>query len=299
MTDATAQNTCTVFADVAGSTRLYETLGDAVALATVERCLGAMKEVTQLNRGRVIKTIGDEIMAVFADAAQGYQAACEMQQRISALPAPAPGIKLAIRIGFHYGSALHDAGDVFGDSVNLAARMAELAKAGQIITTDATVSALPDSLRGSCRMLDALSIKGKADNVRVSEVLWQEGAELTMMCTRLATPPPVLVRLDLRHGTTLHTLSAARPAVSLGRDPACDIAVRDLRASRSHARIELHRDKFVLIDISSNGTYVTFRGESEFALKREETVLRGSGRLVFGHATSPVGGDETVEFTVA
>ena len=299
MTKTNAQTTCTVFADVSGSTRLYETLGDTAALSAVESCLAVMKEVTQLNRGRVVKTIGDEIMAVFDTAAQGLQAACEMQQRIDVLSAPAPGIKLAIRIGFHCGPALHDNDDVFGDSVNLAARISGLAKAGQILTTDETVATLPVFLREACRELDALAIKGKADNVRVSEVIWQQGAELTMMCTRLAMPPPVQVSLDLRHGTSVITLTPLQPALTLGRDLASDIVIRDQRASRSHARIELRRDKFVLIDMSSNGTYVTFRGEAEFALKHEEAALRGGGRIVFGHATSPGGHDETVEFAVS
>lgn len=298
MTTATSHATCIVFADVSGSTQLYEKLGDAAALAAIELCLGTMKQVTALNRGRVVKTIGDEVMAVFDNAAQGLQAASEIQQRIDTLPAPAPGVKLAVRIGFHFGSALHDNDDVFGDSVNVAARMARLAKAGQIITTADTVSTLPPALGASCRTLDALAVKGKAESMAVCEVIWQDSADLTMMCTRLAMPPPVLTRLMLRHGTTRLELNAARPAVTLGRDPACDIVIRDPRASRSHARIELRRDKFVLIDMSSNGTYVTLRGEAEFALKREESLLRGGGRLVFGHGSSPTGGDETVEFVV-
>lgn len=279
---------CVVFADIAGSTRLYEKFGDAEALRVVERCLDAMARVTRANRGRVVKTIGDELMAVFDSAAQGLQAASDMQQCVGELPAPAPGVKLAVRVGFHCGPALVENADVFGDTVNLAARMTELAKAGQIVTTAETVAALPAFMRGFCRAIDSLAIKGKADLVGVCEVIWQESAELTMVCpSPTATTLPGGERLVLRHAGAELALGSTRPMVTLGRDPGSDIVIRDPRASRQHARIELRRDKFVLVDVSSNGTYVSIDGEAELALKREELILRGRGRIVFGHAWAP------------
>lgn len=294
---AEPREVCIVFADVSGSTLLYEKLGDADALSAVERCLAAMTRATQLNRGRVVKTIGDEVMAVFDSAAQGFQAASEMQQRIDELPPAAPGIKLSIRAGFHFGPALIENDDVFGDTVNTAARMASFAKAGQIITTADSMMALPPLLRSACRELDALAVKGKADNVRICEVIWQDGAELTMVGTRIAPAAPMETRLVLRHGSHSIPLGPARPVVTLGRDPGCDIVIHDPRASRSHARIECRRDKFVLADMSSNGTYVTFQGEAEIALKREEIILRGSGQVVFGHALVPGETTEILNFS--
>lgn len=295
---ATARDACLVFADVSGSTRLYEMLGDAGALAAVEGCVAALTRVTQLNRGRVVKTIGDEVMAVFDSAAQGMQAASEMQQRINELPAPAPGVRLALRAGFHFGSTLHENNDVFGDTVNLAARMARLAKAGQVITTAETVAALPEVLRQSCREIDDLAVKGKAENVRVCEVLWQEGAELTMMSTRMAPAAPMDIRLKLQHGSDELILGPARSMVTLGRDAACDVVIRDPRASRTHAKIERRRDKFVLVDMSSNGSFVTFRGETEVALKREEIILRGSGHVAFGHAATLPATTDLLRFAI-
>lgn len=295
---ATTQDVCIVFADVSGSTQLYEKLGDAGALAAVERCVDAMKRATLLNKGRVVKTIGDEVMAVFDSAAQGMQAASEMQQRIDELAPPFPGIKLAIRAGLHFGPALLENNDVFGDTVNTAARMAGLAKSGQIITTADTVAALPDLLKESCRTIDALAVKGKAENVNVCEVIWQEGAELTMMSTRMAPAAPMEIRLRLQHGADELLLGPAQPVATLGRDAASNIVIRDPRASRSHAKIERRRDKFVLIDMSSNGTYITFQGETELVLKREEVALRNSGRIVFGHSAATTENPEVLEFSV-
>lgn len=288
------RNLCVLFADVSGSTRLYEKLGDKEALHAVERCINRMTRATEQFKGRVIKTIGDEVMAVFDSAEAGMDAACSMQQRIDDLP-PVRGIKLAIRVGFHFGPALEEAKDVFGDTVNTAARMAGLAKAGQIIATGDTVAALPALLQQSTREIDALSVKGKAEDVRVCEVIWQESDDLTMKSASVA-PPPIASRLTVRHGGEEKVLDASHGTFSLGRDAASDIIINDRRASRTHARIERRRDKFVLIDQSTNGTYVTFDGEVEFALKREEVILRNRGRISFGHALNE--GGEVVEFKV-
>jgi class 3 adenylate cyclase len=288
------RNLCVLFADVSGSTRLYEKLGDKEALHAVERCLNRMTRATEQFKGRVVKTIGDEVMAVFDSAEAGMEAACSMQQRVHDLP-PVSGIKLAIRVGFHFGPAIEEARDVFGDTVNTAARMAGLAKAGQIITTAETVGALPQLLRQSTREIDALAIKGKKEDVRVCEVIWQESDDLTMKSASVVAPA-VAARLTVRHGGEERVLDASHGVFSLGRDAASDIIIADRRASRSHARIERRRDKFVLVDQSTNGTYVTFDGEAEFALKREEVILRGRGRISFGHAYDAEG--EAVEFRV-
>ena len=292
MSSKTERNLCVLFADVSGSTRLYEKLGDKEALHAVERCLNRMTRATEQFKGRVVKTIGDEVMAVFDTAEAGMDAACSMQQRVDNLP-PVSGIKLAIRVGFHFGPALEEANDVFGDTVNTASRMAGLAKAGQIITTGGTVAALPPLLRQSTREIDALAVKGKAEDLKVCEVLWQESDDLTMKAPSV-TAAPLATRIVLRHGAEERVIEAGHGAFYLGRDASSDIIINDRRASRSHARIERRRDKFVLVDQSTNGTYVTFEGEAEFALKREEVILHDRGRISFGHAFEPEG--EVVEF---
>jgi adenylate cyclase len=290
------RNLCVLFADVSGSTRLYEKLGDTDALRAIGRCLERMERAVLAYKGRVIKTIGDEIMAVFDSAEAGMLAASDMQQRIDDLPLIS-GAKMAIRVGFHFGPAIDENNDVFGDTVNVAARMAGLAKAGQIVTTETCVMLMPELLRRSTRDIDALTVKGKEIDIRVHEVIWQEDAELTMKSGSMAPVAATEARVRLRHGADEILLSAERPAVSLGRDTTCDIVIRDGSASRNHGKIERRRDKFVLVDISTNGTYVTFQGEPEFVLKREELILRSRGRIVFGHAWRS-DADDSIEFVV-
>jgi class 3 adenylate cyclase len=287
---------CIVFADISGSTRLYEKLGDAEALRTVERCINRMERATQSQGGRVVKTIGDEVMAVFETVESGVEAAREMQRRIDEL-APVGGFKLAIRIGLHCGMALVERNDVFGDTVNTASRIAGFAKAGQIVASVDCLAQLSPAVREATREIDDVAFKGKSDSLRVIEVLWQDAAELTMLSGSMAPVSTTEVLLRLCHGERVLILGAAQPLATLGRDAGSDVVIRDPRASRSHARIERRRDKYVLADVSSNGTYVSFGDEPEIVVKREEAILRGRGRLTFGHPWTPETA-ETVEFSV-
>ena len=279
--DVVTRPLCVLFADVSGSTRLHEKLGDAAAMHAVKRCLNCIEHAAVAYRGRLVKTSGDEALVVFDDAEEGFLAACEMQQKIEDL-VPVSGNKLAIHIGFHFGDVIEQQGDVFGDTVNTAARLVALAKAGQILTTDETVRRLPPPCLASVRQLDSVNVKGKAGSVRLWEVLWRGGEDLTLMPNHLAPIRPMESRLCLRHGEDEFFVDGNLSVVTLGRDAGCDLVILDPRASRTHARIELHRDKFVLIDQSTNGTFIATDAEGKYAVRREEAILHGRGRLSFG-----------------
>lgn len=284
-----------LFADIAGSTRLYDTLGDTQAKQMVDECISLMRGIVARYGGRVIKTIGDEVMCVLPNADNGCLAAIDMQIRIMALPAVSD-VKRAIRVGFHAGPVIEENNDVFGDTVNLASRMAGVAKAMQIITTGMTVGMLSQLLRKSSRSIASLSVKGKEDEVEVCEIIWQGEDELTTMAPTSATPSG-LGSLFLKYGATDLVLDKPNASIILGRDPGCQIAIADRMASRHHARIERRRDKYFLIDQSTNGTYVVFSGEAEIALRREEVMLRGEGRIAFGRSVSETP-EGTVEFAL-
>ncbi len=284
-----------LFADVVGSTRLYDTLGDAVAKQLIDECLATLQTVVQQYSGRVIKTIGDEIMCVLPSADNGCLAATDMHHKVMALPMVS-NIKRSIRVGFHYGPVLEEKGDVFGDTVNVAARMAGLAKGMQIITTGSTVACMSKMLQLSTRPIAALSVKGKGDDVNVSEVIWQGGDELTMSTSSIAFTSKSGT-LQLEHNGRAIVLEHGSAAIVLGRDAQCEVVISDRNASRQHARIECRRDKFFLIDQSTNGSFVTIANEAEVVLRREEIMLRGSGRIGFGHSVA-VPGAEFVTFSL-
>ncbi len=281
-----------LFADVSGSTRLYEQLGDVEALAAISRCLALADASACSYGGRLIKTIGDEALLVFAQAAHAAEAAAEIQRRMVEV-AVGDNLRLAFRMGFHYGAAIEVSGDVFGDSVNVAARMVGLAKRGQVILSSPTADLLPPWLRERVRELDVLTVKGKEKDIGICELLWQdESAELTAMAPRAEAKA---ARLELRHGARTFELNANSPALTLGRDAQNDVVIADPLASRLHARIERRRDKFVLVDQSSNGTFVTIDGEHEIQLRREEMILRRRGSISFGHRHDQDSG-ETLAF---
>jgi len=200
---------------------------------------------------------------------------------------------LGIHIGCNFGAVLEKAGDLYGDTVNLAARVAGLAKVGQIITTADTVEKLPPVLAERARRLSSAPVKGKQNAVSIYEFLWRDTEDLTALGTR--TDHGRVARLLLRYEGREWNFEGPGE-LSIGRDGACDIVVGDRKASRQHARIERRRDKFVLADHSSNGTWVQFAGEKEeVILRREELMLRASGIIGLGH--SPADGQGTpVEF---
>lgn len=277
-----------MFADVAGSTRLYEEVGDDKARAMISHAIALMTKATQAMRGRVIKEIGDEVMCVFVDADSAVKAAHEMQETIS--NDTTHGRTLSIRVGAHFGSAIvEDGGDVFGDAVNVAARMAGIAQAGQIIITGETVDRLNDELRQDTREFDRAPVKGKKEPMIIYEVIWQQED-----VTRMAVSPASLVVEDAARPVTMKLrwreqqmeLNGSSGVVVIGRGGQADFIVDDKLASRMHVRVEIRRGKFVVIDQSTNGTYVRTNDGREVYLRREELPLLGSGCISLGKTVS-------------
>ena len=281
-----------LFADVAGSMRLYESLGDTAAKAAIDECLAVISDVAATHHGWVIKTIGDEAMCAFRDPADVCAAAIAMQEKIAVMPPilalneGEDAVHRMIRIGFHFGPVLETATDVFGDTVNVAARLAEIARGNQIITSKQTVLRLPPPLRHAARDIAAMVVKSSLNNAQggdlpVAEILWDAGTDLTQ-----TTPAFVRSRnaaLTLTFGERSVELDAASASVTVGRDPRCAFILHNSKVSRIHAKIEFRRGQFYLVDQSTNGTTIAFAGESELSLRREETMLRGSGTIVCGH----------------
>lgn len=279
---ATVQILAVLFADVSGSTRLYERLGDRVALALIERCVNAMQQVTLRLHGTVVKTIGDEVMAVFADASVACRAAMDMQIAVCTLPESIEH-GLTIHCGFHAGEVMVADGDVFGDTVNVAKRLAEVSKVGQIVTSGEVVRLLPAELGSATRFLDSEPVKGRAAPLELHEVLWEPDVELTEMVSGGPRQRAQLrTEMVLRYRGHEYRIDGEHLAISLGRDVRADIPLQDKLASRNHCRVEKTRDKFTFLDFSSNGTFVQITGRPEALVRRESIVLQDSGTISFG-----------------
>ena len=273
-----------LFADVVGSTRLYELMGDLRARDMVAICIDVMRSATEQRQGTVIKTMGDEVMSTFPSADEALNAAAQMQQQISSnAQLKVDGQPVSIRIGCHFGPVMLENRDVFGATVHTANRMTSQAKAGQIITTAATVERLSPEWRASCRQIDIAAIKGQGNEVALYEVLWQSEDVTSMVPAISMNSRPVrLLRLRLRANDRDLVIDEQHSSITIGRAEDNDVVIKGNLISRLHARIEISRNKFVLIDQSTNGTFVqTADGEESF-VRRDSLQIKGEGTIGLG-----------------
>jgi adenylate cyclase len=271
-----------LFADVAGSTALYEVLGDERAFALVQNCLSTMSACTAEARGRVVKTIGDAVMAVFDSADDAAAAATEMQVGVDKL-GPTVGVRMGVRVGFHFGPVVDRDNDVFGDTVNLASRLCDLASKGQIITDRDTARCLSGSHAPNLRQLFSITVKGKEHEVDLVELMWQPATgQMTAIFVSPAKAAALRTVLELELEGARIEMGPQRRKATFGRDHEADFTIQNEVVSRMHATIERRREHFVLADHSSNGTFVTFEGRPEIRVHREELTLLGHGWIAFG-----------------
>ena len=278
-----------VFADVVGSTQLYESLGDDQARAVVRQCLDVMISATDSSGGEVIKTMGDEVMSIFPDSDAAIGAAVEMQQRISGSKNLVPdGQSISIRIGCHYGVVAREPNDIFGAAVHTANRMTSQAKARQIVTTGAMVERLGDAWRKTTRQIDLAVVKGKKDEVALFEVLWQPNEEATSVVQTIGfSSAEETQRLTLSFAGRNMVVEPERQQITMGRAEDNDLVIKGNLISRVHARIEKRRNKYFLVDESTNGTFVvTIDGQESF-VRRDSMQLQGEGVIGLGKVAKP------------
>lgn len=290
-----------LFADVVGSTQLYEALGDEGARATVQKCVDIMKEATEQYGGSVIKTIGDEVMSTFPSADDAMNAGSQMQKRITNNHQLAAGnIPVSIRIGCHYGPVVVENRDISGLSVITANRMTSQAKAGQIITTAVTVEQLSGEWRALVRQIDVATVRGQSSEVAVFEVLWQP-EEATSMLPSIKLDAPIAgipSTLVLRFGDKEVRIGEDDiKSATLGRADENDVVIKGKLISRIHARIEVARNRFMLIDESTNGTFVQRDDGEEFYVRRDSAELSGSGIISLGRVASK-GTELAIDYTI-
>lgn len=283
------RETTVLFADVTGSSRLYERAGDVKAADAIGACLKILHTVTRANSGRVLRNIGDEIMSVFPTADHAAQAAASMHIAVSGLPGIG-AYKLSLRIAFHSGPVLQRGEDIFGDTVNLASELVAHAAKGQVLTSDQTVKKLGRFLRDSTRELPDVRIRGAGTQVSLCELVWSKLGEVTDF--RLpgwdGHRQKTQIRLRLAGTEVVHRRYVE--SITIGRERDATFTIADDVVSRRHCTIERRSNGFVLTDHSANGTFIAFAdGEAEIALHREEYVLRGHGWLSFGRPKSMAG----------
>ncbi|WKB52833.1 adenylate/guanylate cyclase domain-containing protein [Eleftheria terrae] len=278
-----------LFADLRGSTALYGSLGNAQAATIVTQTIALLADVVIKNTGRVVKTLGDGLMAVFDEPQPGVDAAYEMQESINRILAEAdtgaPALKLYIALA--RGEIVEVAGDCFGDAVNVSARLLDHAGDNEVLITHAVYERLRATDRTRFRSLERLHLRGRAEPCHVYrlEARHEDSPTSTLFTDFTDSSSADCIRLAIEHHLP-QSFSSAQTPVMLGRSPESTFCIDDARVSRLHARIEWHGGNFHLADQSSNGSFVRFTGRSEVVvLRRGVCMLHGSG--VIGLGASP------------
>ncbi len=286
-----------LFADLRGSTAMYETLGNADASAVITQSVALLVRIVENHGGSVVKTLGDGLMAMFPKPSQGVSAADEMHDSLGRIGVPAeaaastglPIVPLKLQVGLAHGEVVEMSGDLFGDAVNVAARLLDHAGDNETLATVSVLEGLDDWQRSRFRSLDRLQLRGRAEPVHVhlQEAVRRFGDTAATaygdMLAPAAEPEGIrLIWLDVNR-----VFAGPSLPVVLGRSPQATYIIDDNRVSRSHARIDWHGGTFQLVDLSYNGTYVRFDHDPEvISLRRGACTLHGSG--VIGLGTPPV-----------
>lgn len=278
-----------LFADLRGSTALYEAEGNARATTVVTQTIALLGRSVQNCHGNVVKTLGDGLMAVFAEPRNAVQAADDMHEALHRLggSSTASGYgrfpTLKLQVGLASGEIVAMAGDCFGDAVNVAARLLEHAGDNETLATASVLDGLTDEERARFRNMDRLQLRGRVEPVQVHLLGAQRfGDTLATLYGDLEpVPEPEAIRLvwlDLNR-----VFAGPRLPIVLGRSPQATYCIDDSRVSRSHARIDWHGGTFQLTDLSYNGTYVRFANDEEMlSLRRGACTLHGSGEIGLG-----------------
>jgi len=280
------QNTsqAVMFADVSGSSALYKRVGNQEAKAIVDDAVSHMAATTIVHEGTVVKTIGDEVMARFDSASTACRVAIAIQQRSSREFAD---IGLGIRIGIAFGDTVITPNDAFGDTVNDAAFVAHIARANQIVLTQGVVDQLDADLMHQCQLFDKVNIKGESRKTVIYRLAW-ETSQHNNLSTRVMPIHEVArfvssFQITLKLADKIIQLLPDQTPFAIGRDATkVDICFDSELCSREHCHIDFRRGKYVLVDHSTNGTYVQEADKASIYLRREETTLQGQGVISIG-----------------
>lgn len=283
-----------MFADISGSTKIYELLGNTDAEHIIANSLNIISEYITEEGGTIIKTIGDEVMCRFDECNNALNASFRIHNELDQ-SLQEHRIEIAFRIGIHFGPTIVSKKDVFGDCVNVASRIATIARANQTIFSEDIYNRLDDSHKDDARQYDITSIKGKKEQMVVFEHVWEKGldegeAELTRIVGQVTNVDTNnTVSNDKR--SLLITYINKKPVmlsavenetISIGRALDSDLSVLSTMASRAHCSITYRRNKYILIDKSTNGTTVINGTTTPIFIKREEIPLIENGSIFFG-----------------
>jgi adenylate cyclase len=281
-----AKKAAVLFVDVCGSTAFFDRHGEVAGHAMVERCFAVVVPEVERRAGRIVKYMGDGFLAVFADASAAVDAAAALHTALADDNATRPeSARVRVHSGVSVGPVvMREDGDVFGDTVNVAARVQHVAGPDQIYVTRDVIKELPPYNRSKTRLVGRFPLRGKEDEVELYEAMWKL-EEATLLFTRSGLREEA--RLSVSFQGAAVDLPAGKNRLTVGRTAGNDLVVDDGAVSREHAEFVRRRGTIYLVDHSTNGTYVRPGPGKLRHLHREEFLLDGSGDLSLGRPDGP------------
>lgn len=282
-----------MFADLVGSTALYERLGDAEARRFTAAVLALMASIVAAKNGRIVAELGDELMCFFTQPADAAAAACEMHARVGEqFLVPPTHAKQRLRIGLHYGSVVGEKDDLRSVTAKIAHWAANNAKAEQTLATLSVIDALPRILRAVSRYVDDETWNFVSfEHVALYEIIWDVEAITAAVLEQGVPAAGRYARTSFSYGGDMVSLSSERPVISVGRGTQNDLIVKHDLISRQHFTAQFSRGRCTITDKSTNGTTLVPSGDSATQVVRRDTVcLQGSGLILLGsqHDINPV-----------
>lgn len=289
-------NSTVVFTDLTGSTSVFETLGNTRATRAVTQLTHWICSVLQRKGGKVIKTLGDGVLTVFKDASTAVDAVVELQRshHMNLLQQPLAE-HLPIRVGVATGEVEILDGDCYGDAVNIASRLSDLAGPHEIWVNSSELDFASRSNGIRFRLLGPINVRGRVEPCMVHQVEWHEDQSTDFITMQgdlepmhlLAKPDALGQEIRLSWKEQIKVFRAFDLPVHIGRIRHCEFPIADPRVSRTHARIEWRNGRILLVDVSSYGSWIRFDGaRSEVLLRREECALYGHGEIALGSSFS-------------
>lgn len=278
------------FVDLTGSVSVFETLGNDRATKAVTKLTQWIGSMGVENGGTVVKMLGDGVLMSFSNNRHAVDAMVLIQQEHAKRVMQWPDrLKLMMQIGMARGQVVVVDGDCFGDAVNVASRLSDLAGPEQIMATDTVIRKLGPRHGVRSRSLGPMRIKGRVEPCEVFRVEWQPEmlSEFLTLPAELHALSPVRESVfggfELSWLDTTQAFSLTDLPMKIGRVPEADFVVSDPRVSRMHANIDIRSGNYVLEDISSYGTWVRFgSGDNVIALRRQECLLHSDGEIAMG-----------------
>lgn len=263
-----------LLADVVGSTPLYESLGDAAAMSRIGDWREGIRALVRSNGGEFISSKGDDVLSIFDEPRAAFAAVSQMR-----LPG---SLAISFHAGLHYGHVIRLGSDIYGDAVNLTARLAAIANPGEVLISQSLVDLLPPADRNLLAFLDKMTFKGKAEPCNIYTFLDEDRTLNTEISLGRPDGREVgdarAISVTLRYNDQTRSCRNNESLI-IGRSPDCDLVINRQWVSRHHATVTIANGRVKLAERSSSGTFISMQPGQEVLVRREDVLLLGSGTI--------------------